>query len=118
MQLVRGIVGLLMIAAILFHIYMGAVGEEGALEGMWDGIVDENWGKQHHSIWYDREVGKGNVPVAPRPKARCSPPSSVVWIGTRAIRDPRGCLRPLRRAVLPLRLADVGLQHRFRPFHE
>jgi cytochrome b subunit of formate dehydrogenase len=34
---------------------------------MWDGTVDENWGKQHHSVWYDREVGKGNIPTAPPP---------------------------------------------------
>jgi len=64
-QLVHGIVGLLFITAMLFHIYMGTVGEEGAFEGMWDGTVDENWAKQHHSIWYDREVSKGNAPVAP-----------------------------------------------------
>jgi formate dehydrogenase subunit gamma len=68
-QLVHGLVALLLIAAMVFHIYMGAVGEEGALEGMWDGTVDENWSKQHHSVWYDREVGKGNVPVAPAPPA-------------------------------------------------
>jgi formate dehydrogenase subunit gamma len=60
-QLVHVAVGLLYIAAILFHIYMGTVGEEGAFEGMWDGVVDENWAKQHHSIWYEREAAKGNV---------------------------------------------------------
>jgi hypothetical protein len=29
---------------------------------MWDGTVDENWAKQHHSILYEREIGKGNIP--------------------------------------------------------
>jgi formate dehydrogenase subunit gamma len=58
---------------MVFHIYMGTVGEEGAFEGMWDGKVDENWSKQHHSIWYDREVGKGNVPVAPVPDGKVQP---------------------------------------------
>ena len=57
-QIVHGLVGLLLIAALVFHIYMATVGEEGAFEGMWDGTVDENWAKQHHSIWYDREVGR------------------------------------------------------------
>ena len=72
-QLVHGIVALLFITAMLFHIYMGTIGEEGAFEGMWDGIVDENWAKQHHSIWYDREVSKGNIPVAPAPKGNVQP---------------------------------------------
>ncbi len=66
-QLVHAIVALLFITAMVFHIYMGTVGEEGAFEGMWDGTVDENWAEQHHSIWYEREVGKGNVPAAPPP---------------------------------------------------
>jgi formate dehydrogenase subunit gamma len=64
-HLLHGIVGLLFVTAMVFHIYMGTVGEEGALEGMWHGTVDENWAEQHHSIWYKREVGKGNVPAAP-----------------------------------------------------
>jgi formate dehydrogenase subunit gamma len=72
-QLVHAIVALLYVAAIVFHIYMGTVGEEGALEGMWHGTVDENWGKQHHSIWYEREVSKGNVPAAPPPAGTVEP---------------------------------------------
>jgi formate dehydrogenase subunit gamma len=64
-QIVHAVVALLLIALILFHIYMGSVGEEGAFAAMWDGTVDENWAKQHHRIWYDREVAKGNVPELP-----------------------------------------------------
>jgi formate dehydrogenase subunit gamma len=64
-QLVHAVVALLLIALILFHIYMGSIGEEGAFEAMWDGTVDENWAKQHHVIWYEREVAKGNVPEPP-----------------------------------------------------
>jgi formate dehydrogenase subunit gamma len=66
-------VALLYIAAMVFHIYMGTVGEEGAFEGMWDGTVDENWAKQHHSIWYEREVSKGNIPAAPQPEGKIQP---------------------------------------------
>ena len=44
---------------------MATVGEEGAFEAMWDGVVDENWAKQNHSVWYAREVEKGNVPRSP-----------------------------------------------------
>ena len=50
-QLVHAIVALLYVAAMVFHIYMGTVGEEGAFEGMWDGTVYEEWAKQHHSVW-------------------------------------------------------------------
>ena len=64
-QLVHAVVALLLISLILFHIYMGSIGEEGAFEAMWDGTVDENWAKQHHVIWYEREVAKGNVPEPP-----------------------------------------------------
>ena len=64
-EMVHGVVALLLIALILFHIYMGSIGEEGAFEAMWDGTVDEAWAKQHHRIWYDREIAKGNVPKAP-----------------------------------------------------
>jgi len=66
-HLVHALVALLYIAAMIFHVYMGTVGEEGAFEGMWDGTVDENWGKQHHSVWYDREVANGNTPAPPSP---------------------------------------------------
>jgi formate dehydrogenase subunit gamma len=64
-QLVHGVVGLLYIAAMVFHVYMATIGEEGAFEAMWDGVADENWAKQNHSIWYKREVAEGNVPRTP-----------------------------------------------------
>jgi formate dehydrogenase subunit gamma len=64
-QLVHGLVGLLYVAAMVFHIYMATIGEEGAFESIWDGTADENWAKQNHSVWYEREVAKGNVAVVP-----------------------------------------------------
>jgi formate dehydrogenase subunit gamma len=72
-QLVHGVVALLYVSAMIFHIYMGTVGEEGALKGMWDGTVDENWAKQHHSIWYERQVAKGNAPSLPPPQGKVQP---------------------------------------------
>jgi formate dehydrogenase subunit gamma len=71
-QLIHALVGLLFIAALVFHMYMGTVGEEGAFEGMWDGTVDEEWAKQHHSIWHEREIRKGNVSV-PAAKGKVQP---------------------------------------------
>jgi formate dehydrogenase subunit gamma len=64
-QIAHAVVALLYVAAMVFHMYMGTIGEEGAFEGMWDGTVDENWAKQHHSIWHEREVAKGNIGPPP-----------------------------------------------------
>jgi formate dehydrogenase subunit gamma len=44
---------------MLGHIYLGSVGVEGALDGMSDGRVDENWAKQHHSLWYEEAIREG-----------------------------------------------------------
>jgi formate dehydrogenase subunit gamma len=79
-QMAHAAIALLYIAAMLFHIYMGTVGEEGAFEGMWDGVVDENWAKQHHSIWYEREVAKGNVAV-PTVDSKVQPASGRPLVG-------------------------------------
>ena len=69
-QIIHAIVGVLFIAGMLVHIYMGTLGEEGAFESMTDGTVDENWAKQHHSIWYEEEKAKGNVAEAPARRRR------------------------------------------------
>ena len=52
-HIIHGIGSLIWIALMLGHIYLGSVGVEGALEGMTTGRVDENWAKQHHSLWYE-----------------------------------------------------------------
>lgn len=52
-SLIHGIAALIWMALMLGHIYLGSVGVEGALDGMSSGEVDENWAKQHHSLWYD-----------------------------------------------------------------
>jgi formate dehydrogenase subunit gamma len=52
-SVIHGIAALIWIALTLGHIYLGSLGVEGALEGMSTGEVDENWAKQHHSLWYD-----------------------------------------------------------------
>jgi formate dehydrogenase subunit gamma len=62
-QMVHGIVGLLFIAIMLAHIYIGTIGMQGAFEAMGRGEVDENWARQHHSLWYDQEARKGRVRV-------------------------------------------------------
>jgi formate dehydrogenase subunit gamma len=31
---------------------------EGAFEAMGTGTVDENWARQHHSLWLEQQQGK------------------------------------------------------------
>ena len=64
-QIVHGVVAVLFVAAMLGHIYIGTVGMEGAFEAMWDGTVDVNWAKQHHSLWAEKEIAKGQVSPPP-----------------------------------------------------
>jgi formate dehydrogenase subunit gamma len=60
-QMVHGIVGMLFIAIMLAHIYIGTIGMQGAFEAMGTGEVDVNWARQHHSLWLEKEAEKGHV---------------------------------------------------------
>lgn len=60
-QMVHGIVGVVFIAIMLAHIYIGTVGMQGAFEAMGKGEVDVNWARQHHSLWLEKEMQKGRV---------------------------------------------------------
>ena len=71
-QIVHGIVAVLFVAAMLGHIYIGTIGMEGAFEAMWDGTVDVNWAKEHHSLWLQKEMAEGHV-SAPPPKGKMQP---------------------------------------------
>ena len=51
MQLLHGAAAVGMVMAIMGHIYIGTIGMEGAKEAMTTGYVDENWAKEHHSVW-------------------------------------------------------------------
>lgn len=57
----HGVVGMLFIALIVAHIYLGTLGMEGAFEAMSNGTVDVNWAKEHHNLWYEEEVQSGGV---------------------------------------------------------
>lgn len=57
-NIVHGVVGVLLIAVILAHIYIGTVGMEGASGAMTTGEVDLNWAKEHHSLWVEEEKAK------------------------------------------------------------
>jgi formate dehydrogenase subunit gamma len=66
-QIVHAVVGVLFVAAMLAHIYIGTIGMEGAFEAMGSGEVDINWAKQHHRLWLEEEGGRTSVAgVTPR----------------------------------------------------
>ena len=50
-QLWHAIISLVLTAIILAHIYLGSVGMEGAFDAMGKGEVEEQWAREHHSIW-------------------------------------------------------------------
>ena len=57
-QIVHATVGVLFVAAMLAHIYIGTIGMEGAFEAMGEGTVDVNWAKQHHALWLAEEQAR------------------------------------------------------------
>jgi formate dehydrogenase subunit gamma len=64
-MLTHAIVGALLIAIFLGHIYIGSVGMHGAIEAMWGGEVDRNWAAEHHDLWLE-EVTGSSEPDAPQ----------------------------------------------------
>lgn len=56
-QVIHGIGAAVLTAIILAHIYIGSIGMEGAFDAMGKGEVDENWAKEHHSIWAEEVHG-------------------------------------------------------------
>lgn len=50
-QLWHALVSLILTAIIFAHIYLGSVGMEGAFDAMGKGEVEEQWAREHHSIW-------------------------------------------------------------------
>lgn len=63
-NIVHAISAIIWMVFMLGHIYLGAVGVEGTLDGMSTGQVDENWAKQHHSRWYEEEASKQGSKVS------------------------------------------------------
>jgi formate dehydrogenase subunit gamma len=59
--IIHGIIGVLLIAAMLAHIYIGTIGMEGAFEAMGTGEVDLNWAEEHHSLWVEEEMEKSGI---------------------------------------------------------
>ncbi len=60
-EVFHGVVGMLFVALMIAHIYLGTLGMEGAFDAMSDGNVDLNWAKEHHSLWVEEEMGSGRA---------------------------------------------------------
>lgn len=63
-QLWHAIVSFVLMAIILAHIYIGSVGMEGAYDAMGSGEVEEQWAREHHSLWLDEvKESEGTAPA-------------------------------------------------------
>jgi formate dehydrogenase subunit gamma len=70
-HIIHSLLSVLMIAAMLAHIYIGSIGMDGAFDAMGTGQVDLNWAKQHHGLWVQEELAKGRT-ASPPPRAKAS----------------------------------------------
>ncbi len=57
-QVWHAVIGLVLIAVIIAHIYLGTIGMEGAFDAMGRGRVDENWAREHHDLWVAELEGR------------------------------------------------------------
>ncbi|HVL72029.1 MAG TPA: formate dehydrogenase subunit gamma [Beijerinckiaceae bacterium] len=57
-QYIHATVGVILIAIMIAHIYIGSLGMEGAYDAMGSGEVDLAWAKAHHSVWVDEQQAK------------------------------------------------------------
>jgi formate dehydrogenase subunit gamma len=56
-SVIHAVLAGLWLAIALGHIYLGTIGVSGALRGMVQGEVSEEWMKQHHNLWYEHLKG-------------------------------------------------------------
>ncbi len=70
---VHGVTGLVLVAIIAAHIYIGSVGMEGAFAAMGKGKVDLNWAKSHHSIWVDKVAKNRPQDISQNPSGGRAP---------------------------------------------
>lgn len=57
-HVLHGLMAMVMMAAIIGHIYIGTIGTEGAFEAMATGQVDYNYAREHHSLWVDDRLAE------------------------------------------------------------
>ncbi len=67
-SMIHSVVGVLMMAMFLGHIYLGTIGMKGAYQGMKTGYVDEGWAKEHHALWA-ADIQAGKIPAQRTPSS-------------------------------------------------
>src|ERR1700686_2513642 len=68
-SVIHAVLAMLLIAAIMAHIYIGSIGMEGAVDAMGTGGADLNWAREHHSLGVEEEQAKGRAPSGSTPRA-------------------------------------------------
>ncbi|MEO3416987.1 formate dehydrogenase subunit gamma [Roseovarius sp. CAU 1744] len=63
-QLWHSIIAFALMAIIFAHIYIGSIGMEGAYDAMGSGEVDEQWAREHHSLWLEEVQGRDGAAPA------------------------------------------------------
>lgn len=63
-ELWHAIVAFILIAIIFAHIYIGSIGMEGAFDAMGTGEVEEQWAREHHSLWLEEMQQRNTAPVS------------------------------------------------------
>jgi len=58
MQVIHSLIGIVFIAGILAHIYIGTLGMKGAYDAMGSGQVDLAWARAHHDLWVEQEQAR------------------------------------------------------------
>ena len=71
-HMIHAVAAVLMITALLGHIYMGTIGTRGAFKAMKTGYVNEGWAREHHALWLD-DIQAGKIPAQ-----RSTPPATPV----------------------------------------
>ncbi len=67
--IVHGLIGVVLVAIIIAHIYIGTLGMEGAFDAMGTGKVDVNWAKEHHSVWVENVEARAPSTLGTPPRA-------------------------------------------------
>ncbi|MFZ4807767.1 MAG: formate dehydrogenase subunit gamma [Hyphomicrobiaceae bacterium] len=62
-NIVHGIAGVILVAIIIAHIYIGSLGMEGAFAAMGSGKVDVSWAREHHSVWVDKVARRSGTAI-------------------------------------------------------
>lgn len=68
----HAIIALVLVVVVIAHIYIGTIGMEGAYDAMGTGEVDENWAKEHHSVWA-KEMSKSRGKRPRQAKTKTAP---------------------------------------------